>query len=74
MTSVSQEQKHLPFFYVNVFLGLNTVTAQVRLANNVIKGSPGFSIFVPGDLHTINLEDFSAVRYTEHFLSTVVVS
>jgi hypothetical protein len=34
------------------------VTAQVRLANNVIKGSPGFSIFVPGDLHTINLEDF----------------
>jgi hypothetical protein len=39
------------------------VTAQVRLANNVIKGSPGFSIFVPGDLHTINLENFSAVRY-----------
>jgi hypothetical protein len=41
----------------------NAVTAQVRLAKNVIKGSPGFSIFVPGDLHTINLEDFSAVRY-----------
>ncbi len=40
------------------------MTAQVRLASNVIKGSPGFSIFVPGDLHTINLEDFSAVRYT----------
>jgi hypothetical protein len=34
---------------VNVLLGLNSVTAQVRLANNVIKGSPGFSIFVPGD-------------------------
>jgi hypothetical protein len=39
-------------------LVLNAVTAQVRLANNVIKASPGFSIFVPGDLHTINLEDF----------------
>ncbi len=34
------------------------MTAQVRLANNAIKASPGFSIFVPGDLHTINLEDF----------------
>jgi hypothetical protein len=49
---------------VNVLLGLNSVTAQVRLANNVIKGSPGFSIFVPGDLHTINLEDFLAVSYS----------
>jgi hypothetical protein len=49
---------------VNVLLDLKAVTAQVRLANNVIKGSPGFSIFVPGDLHTINLEDFSAVCYT----------
>jgi hypothetical protein len=42
------------------------VTAQVRLAKYmyVIKGSPGFSIFVPGDLHTNNLGDFLAVRYT----------
>ncbi len=39
-------------------LVLNAVTAQVRLANNAIKASPGFSIFGPGDLHTIKLEDF----------------
>ncbi len=45
-------------------LGPNAVTAQVRLAKYVIKGSHGFSIFVPGDFHTINLEDFLAVRYT----------
>jgi hypothetical protein len=47
-------------------LGPNAVTAQVRLANNGIKGSPGFSIFVPGDLHTINLWDFLAVRYNSN--------
>jgi hypothetical protein len=44
-------------------LGPNAVTAQVRLAKYVIKGSSGFSIFVPGDLHTNNLGDFLAVRY-----------
>jgi hypothetical protein len=42
----------------------NAVTAQLRLAKYDIKGSPGFSIFVPGDLHTNNLGDFLAVRYT----------
>ena len=47
-------------------LGPNAVTAQVRLANNGIKGSPGFSIFVPGDIHTINLGDFLAVRYNSN--------
>jgi hypothetical protein len=41
----------------------NAVTAQLTLAKYVIKGSPGFSIFVPGDLHTNNLGDFLAVRY-----------
>jgi hypothetical protein len=45
-------------------LGPNAVTAQVRLAKYDIKGSPGFSIFVPGDLHANNLGDFLAVRYT----------
>jgi hypothetical protein len=45
-------------------LGPNAVTAQVRLAKYVIKGSLGFSIFVPGDLHTNNLGDFLAVCYT----------
>jgi hypothetical protein len=35
------------------------VTAQNRLANNLTKGSPGISTFGPGDLHTINLGDFS---------------
>ncbi len=44
-------------------LGQNAVTAQVRLAKYDIKGSPGFSIFVPGDLHANNLGDFLAVRY-----------
>jgi hypothetical protein len=45
----------------------NAVTAQFRLAKYDIKGSPGFSIFVPGDLHTNNLGDFLAVRYTALF-------
>ena len=44
---------------VNVLLGLNSVTAQVRLANNVIKGSPGFSIFVPGDYIQLTWRIFS---------------
>jgi hypothetical protein len=48
-------------------LGPNAVTAQVRLAKYVIKGSPGFSIFVPGNLHTNNLGDFLAVRYNFFF-------
>jgi hypothetical protein len=41
----------------------NAVTAQLRLAKYDIKGSPGFSIFAPGDLHTNNFGDFLAVRY-----------
>jgi hypothetical protein len=45
-------------------LDANAVTAQLRLAKYGIKGSPGFSIFVPGDLHANNLGDFLAVRYT----------
>jgi hypothetical protein len=54
-------------------LGPNAVTAQVRLAKYVIKGSPGFSIFVPGDLHTNNLGDFLAVRYTVFFFKSFYV-
>ncbi len=45
-------------------LDANAVTAQLRLAKYGIKGSPGFSIFVPGDLHANNLGDFLAVRYS----------
>jgi len=40
------------------FLLFNAVTVQIRLANNAAKGSPGFSIFDPGDLHRVNLGDF----------------
>jgi hypothetical protein len=45
------------------------VTAQVRLAKYVIKGSPGFSIFVPGDLHTNNLGIFSPSATLYSFLN-----
>ncbi len=55
-------------------LVLKAVTAQVRLANNAIKASPGFSIFGPGDLQTINLEDFppSATVYCIRYTLTAV--
>ncbi len=33
------------------------------------KESPGFSIFTPGDLHTINLEDFPPSATVPTFLS-----
>jgi hypothetical protein len=47
------------------FLDPNAVTAQLRLAKYVIKGS----IFVPGDLHTNNLGDFLAVRYNVEIIA-----
>jgi hypothetical protein len=50
------------------------VTAQLRLAKYGTKGSPGFSIFVPGDLHANNLGDFLAVRYSTYIFINIPVT
>jgi hypothetical protein len=36
------------------------------------KASPGFSIFTPGDLHTINLEDFLPSANVSYFMIFVL--